>query len=563
MNYANLQLNLINFHKKSKKKYKDILKKYKDIFPSFLSTKHYYKKRKAIHDINLNLINFKHLNINSAKKTETNLVLSKIATKRNSLVSNNSKNNNSFSSINLDSKTKTPQLNKKTKNKQKKTSLSLTNNLREQTHKYQAKRKKLSISDKQELSSILSNFQKHKLLTQKLCQQEEKCPLNNLTESNYLFFFSNYKNRLSKKKGMKHLLYNQEEIDSMPNSCKVSLDMMKKFNKKANKIFAEEKLEGIKFSNNINEFRKQIINSYRDKFRMDDITQDKLNYDNALKLINRNQEKQIQKALELEKEFYMHKYNENINEFKNRDYLDGYIERKNKKPSTKKLTIYSFSSKENKNMMNLSKEKNIKSKGEEKRNEKENKSYTIRIKKGLLSSNQNIKSEFINTKSKNNNKLISNNLYLNYVKKFKKKKTSIQYEDLSTKKEYENYTQKSIRERSRLFADSISSINHYFEYQPLRNIKSDVPSHNINMINLKRVIKLNQIKKNLVYFDDDDLLQYNIKKLKDDLREVELNFYSIDKTEKKYHLSFLKNKIKPQTINKVNAIKNPRFGIPV
>jgi hypothetical protein len=103
---------------------------------------------------------------------------------------------------------------------------------------------------------------------------------------------------------MKHLLLNKTPIEKMSKSSLLSFNMMKNFNKKTDKIYEEEKLEGIKFSKNVNEFRKQIINSYKDSFNQNDINQEKLNYNNAIQLITNNQERQIKKAYQLEREFY-------------------------------------------------------------------------------------------------------------------------------------------------------------------------------------------------------------------------------------------------------------------
>ena len=73
---------------------------------------------------------------------------------------------------------------------------------------------------------------------------------------------------------------------------------------------------------------------------------------------------------------------------------------------------------------------------------------------------------------------------------------------------------------------------------------------------------MNGIKKNLFPYDDDDLLQYNINKLKEELRDVELKYYSIEKKNNNYHLSFIKNNVRRTTLEKANAIKNTRFGVP-
>ena len=569
MNYLNIAFKLAKFHAKTKKKYDKILKKSKD-FPSFLSTKHFYKKRKAFYLINKNPNDVKYINVKSAKKKENNLKLSNLTSKRKSARSNKSpsKLNDSLSSINLflesDNKNKNTieKKRKKIDNNSHKISLSVGNNSKEK------RKKTLSEEDKIKLKSILQNFQKNKLTTENLCKQEKKLELNSLSESNFLFLFGNNKDKYSHKKRMKHLIYNKTTLDNMPKTDLISMDMMKKFNQKTNKIYEEEKMEGIKYSKNINEFRKQIINSYKDKFSKDDLSQEKLNYDNALKFLNTNQENQIKKAYRLEKEFYKTKFkNKEIN-YKKQDYITDYIGRKNKRILTSKFQFNSFSSKNN-NQLNFSKEKIFNSQEEEKLFERSHTkrgslSYSNANKNLFLTpNNQTNKSDFNNNKeNKTKSKLKTNNLFLNYMKNVKKRKNNFYPKDISLKKEYKNYIKNSIKERSKQLADSLASINNYYEYQPLKDMNSFMPNLNINTINLKRVVKVNGILKNLFSYDDDDLLMHNVKKLKKELRDVELQYYSIDKHMKNYHLSFLKNNVKRATIEKVNAIKNPRFGVP-
>ena len=91
--------------------------------------------------------------------------------------------------------------------------------------------------------------------------KEKKFPLNSLTESNYLFLFTNYNN---KKKYKNVSINNITTNPKLSKSSLLSLKMMKRFNNKANKLLEVLKMEGTKYSNKINEFRKQIINSYKD-----------------------------------------------------------------------------------------------------------------------------------------------------------------------------------------------------------------------------------------------------------------------------------------------------------
>ena len=187
----------------------------------------------------------------------------------------------------------------------------LTNEVKNEFENYFNRQEKLSLSEKLRLKSILKNFEYNKLTTNSLYNREKNLPLNGVTESNYLFLFSDYKNK--KKKSKKDVDYIKSNLHSkMSKSSLVSLRMMKKFNKRTSKLLEIEKFEGTKFSNNVNEFRKQIINSYKDSATFKDLYKRKINYDNAMKLIESTKEKRIREAFELEKEFYKKKNKENL-----------------------------------------------------------------------------------------------------------------------------------------------------------------------------------------------------------------------------------------------------------
>ena len=130
-----IKIKLAKFHEKSKKKYEKILKNSKNAFPSFLSTKHYYKRRKAIFFNDKNRNNLKKINILSERKKETNLIQSSLVSKRNADKSNKSKSkmNDSPLSTNLFLESDN---NIKNENKIKKSRISLyKNNLSAENNK--------------------------------------------------------------------------------------------------------------------------------------------------------------------------------------------------------------------------------------------------------------------------------------------------------------------------------------------------------------------------------------------------------------------------------------------
>ena len=650
MEYFSSDIKFKKMRRKSKIKCLNIIKNSK-AFPSFLSTKHYYKRR------NSTSISFPKENKNpkinppseifkkmSPKKLENILRYRRKSlplTGKNLLhLSPNKKRSSIFS-------TKKREKEKETLNDE-----SESNKKKKKTHL-------LSISDKLNIKSILKNFQNNQLTIKSLYNIEKKFPLNSLTESNYLFLFTNYNN---KKKYKNVSINNITTNPKLSKSSLLSLKMMKRFNNKANKLLEVLKMEGTKYSNKINEFRKQIINSYKDIVVLKDLYTGKINYENALRLLDDVKEKRIKEAMEMEKDFYKNKYKENgylvdtrrfseestKNKFKraptmiikklkekinslspkknesennlnkysfkilnshklkvsqansnknnyfNKTYLSKINEKNEKKAykfsksfnySNKKLLTNTISN-QNTNIINNNKIKNLNNINII-QNNKINNFHTnpnTNTKTNIINNNNKNVSNFnINNDNNNNNKnavginssinsinnYYNKNIYLNYINNTKilgnndynpiNKTEKIL---LDSREEYKKYVKDIIKERSKLLADSMYSINNYYEYQPLADTNSDMPQLNINITNLKRVIKVNNIKKNLFSADDDVLLLQNVKKLKEEVRDAEIQYYSCDGNKKQYNLSFVKNDVKAKTIMKLNMMKNSHFGVP-
>ena len=127
-----------------------------------------------------------------------------------------------------------------------------------------------------------------------------------------------------------------------------------------------------------------------------------------------------------------------------------------------------------------------------------------------------------------------------------------------SKKHYEKYLRKKFRKKAKIFADSLYDIRDLPE--KIRKKRNELNYFHLNMKNLRRIIQVNSIKKNLYSIEDDDLLIKNTKKLREEIRNTENNFYTVFKG--KYTLDFLKGKVRPSTIQKLNIMKNSHFGIP-
>ena len=646
MEYLNSDIKFEKMKRKSKIKYSNIIR-HSHAFPSFFSTKHYYKRRNST---SVNFPNEKK----EPKLIPTSEIFKKMSPKKLENILRYKRKSLQLTGQNSfhlsPYKNHTPSFSIKRREKEKEKEIlndeSESNKKRKKTHI-------LSISDKLNLKSILKKFQNNQLTIKSLYNIEKKFPLNSLTESNYLFLFTNYNN----KKKYKNVSINNITTNmKLSKSSLLSLKMMKRFNHKANKLLEVEKMEGTKYSNNINEFRKQIINSYKDSVVLKDLDAGKINYENALHLLEAAKEKRIKEAMELEKEFYKNKYNENGYFGETRRLSEESTKNKLKRAPTmmiKKLKekINDLSPKRNESQNNLNKyslkhlnsgnlkvsqaksnkdnffNKTYLSKINEKKTNQISKSFNFSNKKILSNtiSNQNsntINNNYLNNNTiKNlNNKKISNsnkinnfntnnnpkiiynnnvsnfninkdnynkkkvsinntisninnyynkNIYLNYINNTKilgnndyKPINRTEKKLLDSREEYKKFVRDTIKERSKLLADSMASINNYYEYQPLADTNSDMPQLNINTTNLKRVIKVNNIKKNLFSIDDDVLLLNNIKKLKDEVRDAEIQYYTVDGNKKQYNLSFVKNDVKAKTILKLNMMKKSHFGIP-
>lgn len=439
--------------------------------------------------------NFKQNSINrnaeiKNKQTNENKVNSDIY----SLTKNNSMSSTTFSSF----------LNKK-------------NN---QNNKNELEKNSLTIDERSKLNSIIKNFNDNSIITMELYSLDKHFPLNSLTRSNFRFL-SNENKKYINKKNEKRRKKQNININFM-----TTLSMIGKFNHKTKNFLQNKSLKGIKFSKNMNEFRKQIINSYTDtEKKIKDIKKNKYLYNDALNIFEEFDEQRIKEAKLLEENFYKEK-SSSLYQGKPL-YL--YIKELNRKISKKNLQI-------------VKTERN-----NEEENQKSNKNNMIFP-----------YSKFINSKSDNKLKIHHNNSVNN--KKINEKKFQRSEKDfIKSKKKYEKYLRKKIRNKAKMFADSLYEIK---DLLPETIQKKSISPNNYcwDLTNLKKIVKLNTIRKNLFSIEDDDLLINNIKKLKEEIREAEDSYYTIFRG--KCNIDFLKKNIKPSTIQRLNIMKNSHFGLP-
>ena len=375
---------------------------------------------------------------------------------------------------------------------------SLINERRNENNK-EAKKEKmtLTVEEKNKIKSIIKNFHDNKITTMELYRLEKNNPLNSITKSNFRFLSKESNKAFSiKRRGRKKKQINKIFLTSS--------NMIGKFNYKTNKIL-ENSTKEMKFSKNINEFRKQIINSYSDyENKINEIKKKKSYYYEALNIFEECDEKKIKDAQKLEEIFYKKK---------STNFLGG-------------MPKYLY----------------IKELNKTTENEIGNIDNTLNeyLKNNLLYNNNNLNYK---------NALVNNRL------------KTVQSEKilLETKKNFEKFLRKKFKNKAKIFADTLYDIK---DLPDKVSKKKKEPNYfHFNMNNLRRIIQVNSIKKNLYSIEEDDLLINNIKKLKEEIRKTENSFYTLFKGSK-HTLDFLKGKVKPSTKQKLSIMKNSHFGIP-
>ena len=396
--------------------------------------------------------------------------------------------------------------------------------------------------------------------------------LNSVNKSNFNFLF------LEKEKNNKT---NKKKKKNINLSILLSSSMVNKFNNKTSWIL-DNPFQNNKLSKNIGDFRKQIINSYKNLDRnMESAFLSKKIYQNALDIFDEAEDLKIQKNLKNEEEFYKLKSNE----------IGLYSISLKKEEENNKENIKKFNSFKNIKSLyfNFGKNKDDVS-NLQNNNAFSSKNISLNFKlnsfKNILNNTpDNIKNINKNSKNKNNNLLKAKNgksleCINNYTDKNMKFKENIdinknynsknRLNNSKIKEEEEKMMRKALRkfwrfqkkkilDKSKRLANSMSQMN-FFHYKPKGYADYKNATLNINSENLTRLIKLMRINKYLCDVEDDDLLVMDSKKLRALMKEAEIQYYLINK--KDFQLSYLRKNLRPQTISKFYEIKNSYFGLP-
>ena len=386
--------------------------------------------------------------------------------------------------------------------------------------------------DKRKIKSIIKGFKNNKVLTERLIEKEKILALNSVNNSNYSFLLNQTKNKLSRNKNRKLLYRNQyDDFSSL---------MINKFNNKTFGIL-DPPIRDPMYSTNLNYFRNQLINNFNEYNKNLEYARKK--YNDAMKIGEIHERKNIKKAFDLEKKFYQNKYkilkdlnikdinHELINNIKQlhgssrNSYLDRNKEIVHKPLKMHKTTIIRTSS--------------------PKKDKIEN--YKINLKHQIVNKNNiDLFNKYIRTNKTHKSIIFNENNTENSL--------------IKVKKSHKIKEQKNIIKRSSDYADSIYEINNY----PYEEFDSFVLKENqgsVSLHNLLRAIKINSINKYIYNLEDDDLLIHNPKKLKDEIKKIQIECNK-DNYRANYNMSFLRKKLKTETIRKFNNIKDSRFGFP-
>ena len=399
----------------------------------------------------------------------------------------------------------------------------------------------LNSVDKKKILSIINNFKKNRVVTERLINKEKILALNSVNNSNYAFLLRDGKN--SRNKNRKIIDRNQY------NDC--SSNMINKFNNKTFGILEPLNTSPI-YSTNLDYFRHQLINNFTEYNENMDLARKK--YNDAMKIGEINDKKNIRLALEMEQKFYQNKFNI----FEDKNFKVNYKNIINKIRQThghfRKSNIFKnnnkiYKSPRRKSQINIANNNIL--------GDKINESNSKILNSANKKSPKKMKSDDINL-----------NLFKNKIRFSKSKLNEMSNSNssnertmLDVKKIHNLKEKKRIEQRSNDLVNSIYEINNY-PYEELQTSYSRDKVGDINIHNLSRAIKINIINKYLYNLEDDDLLLHNPKKLKEEIKEVEI---SCNKNNYKtnYNYSFLRNKLKKETLRKFKYIKDSRFGYPV
>ena len=156
----------------------------------------------------------------------------------------------------------------------------------------------LSKNDKKIITSIIKDFNKNKIVTKRLLKNEEFLALNSVSNANYNSLLRKNERKQNKKRSTL-LLYRNLYED-------ISSSMINQFNNRTFDILVKPNNSHM-YSTNLNYFRQQLINNFTENNENNN-EYNRKKYNEAMKIGEINDKRNLKLAFELEKSFYQNKY---------------------------------------------------------------------------------------------------------------------------------------------------------------------------------------------------------------------------------------------------------------
>ena len=410
---------------------------------------------------------------------------------------------------------------------------------------YSSKSFTLSTKDvKNSVKFIVNNFNHNKSATTLFFNKEKKMELNslsNITNSSLGLLLAE-----ENKNENDSTVYNEDKSISLPSK------MIDLFNNRTHRYLNSSQSSPKMFSSKTNQFRTEIINSFKNIENSKEIIKKlKRKYNESIDIFERHIDLKIKKAIQDEKSFYKLKNEENV---------------KNINLIYKKLLFLSKQRSEDRKLTYFSKGKSSR----KSLNIKQNIANLIKVKRNSVVETKFLFNNDINKdKSKENNSNFSSSLELANLKQNPKiKKFKRIYKCKNEEKvekahlQFEKFKINKIRQNAKKFRDIIGEMINS-SYRLKNSTYLDDESKKIRIINnnLMKISKMQKINKSIDKFEFNEFKE-DYFKLKEKMNKCENEYYRVSIFNNKYKLSFLKPTLKQSTVKKYLQMNNCAFGFP-
>ena len=403
----------------------------------------------------------------------------------------------------------------------------------------------ISKNVKNSVKLIVNKFNHNKSATTLFLNKEKKMELNSLSN------ITNSGLGLLLKEENENKNENDASAFNEDKSISLSSRMIDLFNNRTNQYLNTSKSFKM-FSSKTNQFRTEIINSFKNSENTKDIIKKlKRKYNESVDIFEKQKDLEIQKALQDEKNFYKLKKEENeknINSIYKRLFL------MSKKRSENRKHTFVYKGKQSRKSLEI----------------KQNISQIIKSKRNsvinpLFLFNNDTNKE----RSKENNSNTSSSLELTSLKKISKIKRYKKIYKCKNEEnverahlKYEIFKTNKIRQNGEKFRDIIGEmINSTYRLKNSNYLDDESKKIRIINNNLIKLSKIKKINKSIDKIEFDEFRE-DYSKLREKMNKCENEYYRVSVYNNKYKLSFLKPTLKQSTIKKYIQMNVSTFGFP-